>query len=255
MSSDDLSSSLAFDFDPTCEPADPSHICCHVMAGATCDIRGYSMCNVLEGAASDSLESLARPTDYPARTQLYEQGAPVSSVYNITAGVVRLSKILTDGRRQVLGFALPGDFIGLTLAATQYCSAETITPVTACHFERSQFDRLMKEQPTLTRRLYELTASELTRAHEHVSILGCRTADEKVACFLLEFRTRLARRFGVSDRIPLPMSRQDIADHLGLTIETVSRMFMRMDRDRTLAVARDHVRILDLQKLQLLAAV
>ena len=255
MSFDSDLSGLEFDFDPRLEAADPRHVCCHVLDGCKCDIRPYSMCNILEGQAVDELEFLARPTNYAARSQLQSQDARAHSVFNVTAGMVRLSKLLTDGRRQVFGFALPGDFIGLTLAEHNPYSADTLTPVTACQFDRGQFKRFMSLQPALLRRLYDITASELARAQEHIAILGCRSAEEKVACFLLGLRTRLARRSGLSSRIPLPMSRQDIADFLGLTIETVSRMFTKLDRQGVLDVARDHVCIRDLSYLQKLAAV
>jgi CRP/FNR family transcriptional regulator len=185
---------------------------------------------------------------------LQAQDAPAHSVLNITAGVVRLSKLLSDGRRQVFGFALPGDFLGLSLGHHNTYSADTLTHVTACHFDRAHFQRFMSQQPTLLRRLYDLTGRELALAQEHIAILGSRNAEEKIACFILGLRTRLVRSVGYLTTIPLPMSRQDIADYLGLTIETVSRMFTRFDREGVLEVARDRVKILDISRLEALAA-
>jgi CRP/FNR family transcriptional regulator, anaerobic regulatory protein len=242
------------DPDPRFDPVDPKHICCHVMGGSKCEIRNYSMCNILDGPAINELETLARPTNFAPRTQLQAQDAPAHSVFNITAGVVRLSKLLSDGRRQVFGFALPGDFLGLTLGHHHSYNADTLTHVTACHFDRGHFNRFMTQQPTLLRRLYDLTGRELALAQEHIAILGSRNAEEKLACFILGLRTRLVRSVGHLTTIPLPMSRQDIADYLGLTIETVSRMFTRFDREGVLDVARDRVKILDLPRLEALAA-
>ena len=241
------------DPDPRFDPVDPKHICCHVMGGSKCEIRNYSMCNILDGPAIDELETLARPTNFAPRTQLQAQDAPAHSVFNITAGVVRLSKLLSDGRRQVFGFALPGDFLGLTLGHHHAYSADTLTHVTACHFDRGHFQRFMTQQPTLLRRHYDLTGRELALAQEHIAILGSRNAEEKLACFILGLRTRMVRSVGHLTTIPLPMSRQDIADYLGLTIETVSRMFTRFSREGILEVARDRVKILDLPRLEALA--
>ncbi|MDE2364908.1 MAG: helix-turn-helix domain-containing protein [Hyphomicrobiales bacterium] len=240
--------------DPRFDAVDPRHICCHVMNGSRCEIRDFSMCNVLRGKAVDELEQMARPTNFPPRTPLHEQGAAAHSVFNITAGVVRLSKLLSDGRRQVFGFALPGDFLGLGLPERHAYSADTLTHVTACHFDRGHFKRFMSREPTLLRRLYDLTSRDLAMAQEHIAILGGRNAEEKLACFILGLRTRLVRTVGVLTTIPLPMSRQDIADYLGLTIETVSRTFTRLDREGVLEVARDRVRIVDLPRLETLAA-
>ena len=241
--------------DPRFDPVDPHHVCCHVLGGSACEIRSYSMCNILQGDAAGELEALARPTTFAPRTQIQSQDTPAHSVFNITAGVVRLSKLLSDGRRQVFGFALPGDFIGLGLRESHAYSADTLTNVTACHFDRASFSRFMSQQPALLRRLYDFTGRELAMAQEHIAVLGSRNAEEKLACFLLGLRTRMVRSVGLLTTIPLAMSRQDIADYLGLTIETVSRMFTRFDREGVLEVTRDRVKILDLARLQALAAV
>ena len=240
--------------DPELAPVNPRHICCHIMGGLDCRIHPYSMCNALQGRAIDELEALARPSVYPARKELAEQGAPVTFVYNITAGVVRLSRLLQDGRRQIVGFLLPGDFLGLTLADNSAYTADTLTPVQACQFERAQFSRFMAQQPALLRRLYTLVGRELDMAQEHMSLLGRRTAEEKIASFILGLRKRMVRSSGFSDIVPLAMSRQDIADYLGLTIETVSRIMSRFDREGVLDVARDRARIIDAPRLEALVA-
>ena len=112
----------------------------------------------------------------------------------------------------------------------------------------------MAGDPELVKRLYDMVGRELDSAREHVVILGRRTADEKIACFLLDLRARLGGRFGLSNEVPLPMSRQDIADYLGLTIETVSRIFTRFGREGILSASARKAIILDLAKLQSLAA-
>ena len=99
--------------DPDLAAVDPVHVCCHVLAGGECDIRPFSMCNALEGREVEALEKPARPTRFEARHQFLRQGEPAVSLFNITDGVVCLSRMLGDGRRQVMGFLLPGDFFDL----------------------------------------------------------------------------------------------------------------------------------------------
>lgn len=212
------------------------------------------MCNILADKAANKLEGLARPVTYEPRTQMMAQDAQADTVFNLTDGLVRLARILPDGRRLVLGFAVPGDVIGLSRAHSNTYSADALTPVTACRFDKAQFQNLVSTQPSLMRRLHDLTARELARTQQHIANLGCRSAVERLACFILGLQEKLEAGVRRLDIIPLPMSRQDIADHLGLTIETVSRMFTRLSREGVLEVARDRVKILDPQRLTALAA-
>ncbi|HXL68674.1 MAG TPA: helix-turn-helix domain-containing protein, partial [Xanthobacteraceae bacterium] len=158
------------------------------------------------------------------------------------------------GRRQIIGFALPGDFLGLSMADRYTFSADAIGPVKACRFSRGAFSDLLDEKPHLLRRLHELATHELSIAQDQMVVLGRRTAEEKVASFLVGLRDRWARFSKVSVTVPLPMSRQDIADFLGLTIETVSRTLTRFARERAILVVPDGVRLLDSQRLEQLAA-
>src|SRR5262249_1421954 len=150
---------------------------------------------------------------------------------NVIDGLIRLYKLLPDGRRQIVGFALPGDFLGMTTAERQEFSADAIGPVTVCQFAQAPFARFAADKPDLLRRINEFIVLELNRRRRHMGLLGRRSAEEKVATFLVGWRDRLAELRGVADVVPLPMSRQDIADYLGLTIETVSRTFTKLGRD------------------------
>src|SRR3954449_10401025 len=129
------------------------------------------------------------------------------------------------------------------LCPTQYpFSADAVEPVTACRFARGAFSALLDEKPHLLRRLHEAATHELSLAQDHMVLLGRRTADEKVAAFLLGLRDRWRRLGGSLVTIPLPMTRQDIADYLGLTLETVSRTISKFARSRMLLVVPDGVR-------------
>jgi CRP/FNR family transcriptional regulator len=221
-----------------------------------CQVRPVSVCAVLDADELRHLELLSQPSCHLAKETLFVQGEPAESVYNITSGVVRLYKMLPDGRRQIVGFALPGDFLGLALRDTYPFSADAIEPVVACRFARGAYAALVDEKPHLLRRLHEFATHELTLAQDQMMLLGRRTAEEKLVSFLLGLRERWAKLHGgkVSATVQLPMSRQDIADFLGLTIETVSRTFTRLAKDRTLLIVPDGVRLLNLERMEMLAA-
>ena len=220
---------------------------------AGCKVRSASICAALDADELHELESLAEDAHFPDKATLLMQDDPAGSVYNITEGTVRLYKLLSDGRRQIVGFLLPGDFMGLSLGERYAFSADAIEPVTACRFSRTAFSALIDEKPHLLRRLHAAATHELTLAQDHMILLGRRGAEEKVAGFLVGLRNRLHRLGRSSVTVPLPMTRQDIADYLGLTIETVSRMITKLSRDRLLMVVPGGIRILDDAALEALA--
>ena len=177
-----------------------------------------------------------------------------TSFYNLVDGVMRLYKLLPDGRRQIIGFALPGDFLGLAASSRHNFSADAIGSVELCQFSRSGFARFSEDKPDLLRRINELAVRELSQAQDHIVLLGRRSAEEKVATFLIRWRNRIAEAAGASQMVPLPMSRQDIADYLGLTIETVSRTFTRFERDGVIEIVHGGICILDRARAEALAA-
>lgn len=219
-----------------------------------CKVRLVSVCASLSADELDVLDAMAQETTFPARATLFGQGQPAHSVYNITSGVVRLYKVLPDGRRQIVGFALPGDFLGLAMRDAFGFSADAIDAVTACGFSRSAYSALIDAKPHLLRRLHQFATHELTLAQEQMMLLGRRTAEEKVICFLLTMQERWAKIGRPSVTVPLPMSRQDIADFLGLTIETVSRTFTKLARDKTILIVPDGVRLMNLDRMTHVAA-
>jgi len=184
---------------------------------------------------------------------LFDQGALAGSVFNVTEGVVRLYKSLPDGRRQIVGFALPGDFLGLALMDRYGVAAEAVTDVKACRFARTAFVAFLDGKPHLLRRLHEFASHELSLAQEQMLLLGRRSADEKVAAFLLNLQKRYGRLSAVSVTVPLLMNRQDIADYLGLTIETVSRTLTKFAREKILVIVPDGIRLIDAERLDSLA--
>ena len=217
---------------------------------AACEVRLVSVCAALTGEELGELEGLSRPLHLDPRQTLFSQDEAAGAVYNVTRGAVRLSRLLPDGRVHVMGFALVGDFLGLALPERQTVTAEALSPVTVCRFERRAFRDLVTRKPHLLQRLHERAGYELGLAQDQMLLLGRRRAEEKVASFLLALRRRYARIGLTSVTLELPMGRQDIADHLGLTIETVSRTLTRLDRERTVLIVPGGVRLLDLPQLE-----
>lgn len=220
----------------------------------TCESRLASVCACLSPEELCALEAISRAVRFAAKDTLFGQGEHARHLYSVTSGAVRLYKLLPDGRRQIVGFALPGDFLGLSMRDVFGVSADAIQPVEACAFPRAAFAALVETKPHLLRRLHDFSAHELTVAQEQMLLLGRRTAEEKLVCFLLGMQQRWARLGRFSVTVPLPMSRQDIADFLGLTIETVSRTLSRLSREGTILIVPDGVRLMQPDRMARLAA-
>src|ERR1700686_2486258 len=219
-----------------------------------CTARRFSICAALDKTELRELERLSHHVHFAPRETVFGQEELATSFYNLLEGVMRLYKLLPDGRRQILGFALPGDFLGMTASPRHSFSADAIGPVTICRFSRAAFARFIEDKSHLLRRINELAVRELSQAQDHMVLLGRRSAEEKVATFLIGWRDRLARLGPATAMVLLPMSRQDIADYLGLTIETVSRTFTKLERDGAIEILPGSISLLDLARAEALAA-
>jgi len=173
-------------------------------------------------------DHLHRIQDHGARLHfirnetIFNQDDPADQVYRIISGTVRLCRYMPDGRRYIVDFLLPGDLMGFVESPDLPASAEAVTETTLVAFPRICFDRLANENAAVRTQLLCHLSSSLLTAQQHMFVLGCQKAKERVASFILRLADRMDLICG--DRLDLPMSRQDIADHLGLTIETISRM-------------------------------
>jgi CRP/FNR family transcriptional regulator len=217
-------------------------------------VRSISVCAALEPSELDELASLAEDIHFAGRDRIVVQGDEASSVFNLIEGTIRLYRLLPDGRRQIVGFLLPGDFMGLSLSDRYAFCADAVDPVHACRFQRDAFAGLVNSKPHLLRRLHEAATHELTVAQDHMVLLGRRSAEERVGAFLVSLRDRFGRLGRSTVTLPLPMTRQDMADYLGLTLETVSRTVSKLARDKIILVVPDGVRVLDGARLDALAA-
>lgn len=192
----------------------------------------------------------ATKTCLPGETLVFE-GDPANHVFNITDGVAMLTRLLADGRRQVLGFLFKGDFLGLAQGAVYGYTVQALTTVRVCSFPNAAFRRLLVSSPYLEHELLSRASDELRVAQSHITLLGRKTASERVASFLLYIAEREAEMGGSPDIIFLQMTRADIADYLGLTTETVSRVISALKRQRIIELLpHSAVRILDKAQLE-----
>jgi CRP/FNR family transcriptional regulator len=211
------------------------------------DPAGFAICRGLaRQAASRIMAVSALHKGKPGET-LFTEGDDAEGIYEVVSGMLRLYKLLPDGRRQITGFLSAGQVLGLAPEGTHIYSAEAITPVTLCRYARRSLDRLIDEVPGLARRLLAVTSHELRAAQDQMLLLGRKAAGEKVASFLL----LMADQQGTEDRVSVPMSRSDIADYLGLTTETVSRTFTKLKQEGFIALPTPYdVQIIDRDRLE-----
>jgi CRP/FNR family transcriptional regulator len=219
-----------------------------------CWVRQFSVCSALDRAELRELEHLGRHVHFASCETVFAQEEMTTSFFNLLEGVMRLYKLLPDGRRQIVGFALPGDFLGMTISLRHSFSADAIGPVAVCRFSRASFAQFIENKAHLLCRINELAVRELSLARDHMVLLGRRSAEEKVVTFLIGWRDRLVYLKGLRKTVALPMSRQDIADYLGLTIETVSRTFTKLERDGVIEILPGGIRLLDPARAEAMAA-
>ena len=187
------------------------------------------------------LQRLATQVYFRAGKTIFSEGELANSVFGLSQGVVRLYKLLPDGRRQILAFALPGDFLGMPLADRHKFSADAIGEVALCRFSRDDLTKFIQSSPGIMRLLIEFSIRELDMAQDHLLLLGNGSAEEKIAVFLVSWRNRLARLSAFSETVPLPMRRQDIADFLGLKLETVSRTLAKLEQKNVIRIVPNGV--------------
>lgn len=177
--------------------------------------RGEAILGAPSPAAADLMGVRMR---FARNTEIYGDGEPAEYVYQVLRGAVRAYKMISDGRRQVSAFYLPGDIFGLELTDKHSCSAEAIADCDVLMVKRSAILALAKRNSDVANRLWSVAATDLHRSQNHILLLA-KSAQGRVAGFLLE----MADRLHTEPAVDLPMTRQDIADYLGLAIETISR--------------------------------
>ena len=180
---------------------------------------------------NSSIELMGAAMPFGRNAEIYGENEPAEYLYKVISGTVRTYKVLNDGRRQIGAFYVAGDMFGLEIGDVHTFSAEAIVDCKVMVIKRSTVISLAARDNDISRQLWAMTASELLRVQDHILLL-IKTAQERVAGFLLE----MAKRAPAGNEIDLPMSRQDIADYLGLTIETVSRTLTQLENSSAIAV-------------------
>jgi len=182
---------------------------------------------------------------------LFSEGEPAAHAYKIVSGVIRLCKHFPDGRRQIAQFLFPGDYLSFIKLGDHSFSAEAVVDVLLISLPQVQLEQLCEKHPDLRGRLFQMASGRIRDIQNHLSMVGRQTAKERVASFLLLLAERLVPNGAV---IEMPMSRQDIADYLGLTMETVSRILSLFKAKRIIALPELHrLQVLSFDALQALA--
>jgi CRP/FNR family transcriptional regulator len=189
---------------------------------------------------SDPLAAIAVPLAIGAGGRIVMEGEAANHLFRVASGIVKVYRSLPDGRCQITGFLFAGDFLGLAPEDSYVYSADAVGAVTLERFVRAKVERLIEASPRVARLLLRSACSELIAAQDQMLLLGRKTARERVASFL----RLMAHREG-HDALILPMTRAEMADYLGLTVETVSRVLSQLAEDGAIRVRRAAIRILD----------
>ena len=219
-----------------------------------CEVRDRAVCGVLDCANLARFKSMGWTLKLASGQALFHEGDPATRVFTLTTGTLKLYKLLADGRRQVTGFLHPGDFLGISVDDEHAFTAEAVENSQLCWFPTNRFDDFVEDEAAMERELYRMAAHELAAAQQQFVLLGRKTAKERIASFLLSLEQKARRPGGEAGLIRLPMNRSDIADYLGLTKETVSRVISALKRDHIIRLEElNSIQILDRERLGQLA--
>jgi CRP/FNR family transcriptional regulator, nitrogen fixation regulation protein len=206
-----------------------------------------SLSHVPPNQLGENIDFLGTLMSFPSNTEIYGEGEPIDYFYKVLSGTVRTCKVRIDGRRQIGGFYLPGDVFGVEVGAEHSFSAEAVTDCQVLLINRRRVMARAARETAVARELWRLMAHELGRVQDHILLL-IKSAEERVASFLLEMAGP------VSETINLPMTRQDIGEYLGLTIETVSRTLAHLEATAAIEVHSRQIMLRDCPALRRLSA-
>ncbi len=230
-----------------------SHPLLETLACMTCPARKSDICGSMTDDEIRTISTSSSRIKLKAGDTLVWDGDEARHAYVVTGGTLRSSKADDDGRRQVLNFMFIGQFIGIPSDYTHHFSVEALTDSEVCRFERKKLEEILIRYPAVDKGYRKGTARQLESAHEHAFALGRRTAMERVAAFLYELSYSGCPKTSAKT-LKLPMTRNDIADFLGLTLETVSRAFSRLKSVGAIALpSAQEVEIKDEERLKALA--
>ena len=216
-----------------------------------CKIKSYSFCRCLNDDDLEIFSKVSFEKKFTDKENIFLQNDPSTHLYNITEGNVKIYQLLDDGRIQIIGFLYPGDFFGTYKNNKYNYSAEAIGNLRVCVFDQRVLDKYMDQNPILAKELLNETSYELTLAQDRMTVMGRLNAIEKIAIFLINISNQRKRIGWQSNPISLSMARQDIADYLGLTIETVSREISKLKSSNIIKIiSSKQLFINDIEKLK-----
>jgi CRP/FNR family transcriptional regulator len=191
-------------------------------------VREIAVCTALSAPELERLRGIAVTKVFEPGATLFGADELATMVGTVVQGTIKCFKLLADGRQQIVGFLFPGDFVGSPTQETTHSFAAALTRVELCLFPFPAIQRLIREMPNLERRLLSLANEDLDLAQEWMLLLGRKTAQERLATFLLLLAQKAKARGIAAGPIDLPMNRSEIADYIGLSLETVSRQFSKL---------------------------
>jgi len=220
-----------------------------------------SQCNLRElcfphGMNDEELNDLDMVIDQPKPIHkndfLYRDGDKTVALYAVRSGCVKTMTESANGDEQIVGFHLPGELLGLDGFADgmHTCNAQALETSSVCEFPIDQLETLCHEMPGLQKQMRRIMGKEVNNDHKLLLLLGKMTAEERLASFLLSMSSRMGERHWKEDKFNLSMPRQDIANYLGMAVETVSRLFATFQNERVIDVDRRNIVILDIQRLR-----
>lgn len=234
----------------------PQPRCTHQLVSPcnTCEVRDFAACAPLTPDEQRQLVAIMSSVEIAAHQPIFDEADSAEHVFNVTGGAVKIYKLLPDGRRQVTGFLLPGDFLGLTHKEAYAYSAEALVDTKLCRFPRRKLEKLLDDVPKLEQRLLGMASHELAAAQDQMMLLGRKSAKERLVSFLLMMSGAATRHGKPGNPVSLPMNRSDIADYLGLTIETVSRTFTQLRTQKLIELVDEkQIRLLKPEALREIA--
>ena len=226
-------------------------VCC-----GNCRLSSICLPLALEQDDVEQLDAIIqRSKPLQKQQHLYREGDEFQSVYAVRSGTMKAYKTTDDGREQVTGFYFPGEILGMDGISnhSHASSAKALETSAVCEIPFTSLEKLSTMMPSLQRHFFQLMSHEITADQQLITLLSKNSADERVAALMLSISSRNARRKLSATQFRLPMSRVDIGNYLGLTVETVSRVFSRMQKMQVLQVDNKEIEILDLEGLRRMA--
>ncbi|MFT4823842.1 MAG: CRP/FNR family transcriptional regulator [Halioglobus sp.] len=236
-------------------PQDNARQCSHAykMSCGNCRLNAICLPLALENEDIQQLDDIIqRSKPIQKNKHLYREGDGFQSVYAVRSGALKAYKTTEDGREQVTGFYFPGEILGMDGISnnTHASSARALETSSVCEIPFASLEQLSTQIPTLQRHFFQLMSREITEDQQLITLLSKNSAEERVAALLLSISTRNARRKLSATHFRLPMSRVDIGNYLGLTVETISRVLGRMQKLDLVDVNNKEIEIVDIEGLR-----